>query len=946
MKIKVSFFFILAAAFFTDYNQIIGAQNRPDVLIANAGALTISQINGQAASLPLCTYLVNGELQNTQNAVFLRKIADTMLYQQKGLQIAVWPITAITEAQKMGLRFLNITTKNTLTIENIVPLGQSATRPYITGLGKHPLSRTHLFLPQQAPINVIVPDNAWNLGYSAYFLAANSNLCALSRRMSWTEPLASRRRFETILYAGGSVTYTIWLETFQGAWQEGLRRVFQQRYLYDLEGQTFNDSLYRRPDQQWIKHAYAMHLMMAWDRDFYDAKDRQYHLLDFLKKGKQLYGGDDVVGIWPNWPMLGLDQRNQWDLLRDLPGGTPQLKRLANQSRAQGTRFFISYNPWDESTRWEDHHNGMAAMIGAISADGVVLDTEGKSTPERQQAADRVRAGVIMYSEGMAVPKDMPTIISGRVHNALYYPPLLNLNKLIRTDFAIFRVAELYLEPIRREYAVSFFNGYGTEINQFRPGRPAWIEDDYRFWGRTLRILRENTSNFNSAGYTPLVATLRDSIYVNEWPGAEKTIYTLLSLQPAGFKGTLFSVPARIATHHVVDLWNHEMLNPKEQEGKWLIPADLEAFSSKWLGTNNEGAVGALAVLPQVLSVTRAGDQLELKADHGDTILIWAGLAPSYEKKPFKIRQNGKPQQLSITQNFGRAEGKFVVQLLQKGELLDEIVFIIEPGLARLTSKSTKTLPAVKAPTGMQRIPSGSMQMKITFGDNFIPNPREYPQTPVEIPTFYLDKYPVTNAAFKVFLDQSHYRPQDTLRFLRHWPKGKIKPGEEQFPVIYISYEDAQAYARWAGKRLPTEIEWQFAAQTPDGREWPWSKTAEVKREQQVITETLTVSKLQVDSTLCNTGNGKLYPVGSYPNGANPYGLEDLVGCVWQMTNDVYDNGTNQFLILKGGSYYLPASSWWYVEGGPRELNYAQKLLRVAPGWERNAATGFRCARD
>jgi len=66
---------------------------------------------------------------------------------------------------------------------------------------------------------------------------------------------------------------------------------------------------------------------------------------------------------------------------------------------------------------------------------------------------------------------------------------------------------------------------------------------------------------------------------------------------------------------------------------------------------------------------------------------------------------------------------------------------------------------------------------------------------------------------------------------------------------------------------------------------------------------------------------------------------------VWQMTNDLYSNGTNQYLILKGGSYYLPASSWWYVEGGPRELNYTQKLMRIAPGFERNGTTGFRCVR-
>ncbi|MDZ7647454.1 MAG: hypothetical protein U5K54_09855 [Cytophagales bacterium] len=86
----------------------------------------------------------------------------------------------------------------------------------------------------------------------------------------------------------------------------------------------------------------------------------------------------------------------------------------------------------------------------------------------------------------------MQGIISGRVHNALYYPPYLNLNKFIRPDFAIFRVAEVFKEPIQREYAVAFFNGYGTEINQFAPGHPEWEDEQNSYLGRTTKILREN----------------------------------------------------------------------------------------------------------------------------------------------------------------------------------------------------------------------------------------------------------------------------------------------------------------------------------------------------------------------------------------------------------------------------------------------------------------------
>jgi formylglycine-generating enzyme required for sulfatase activity len=101
-----------------------------------------------------------------------------------------------------------------------------------------------------------------------------------------------------------------------------------------------------------------------------------------------------------------------------------------------------------------------------------------------------------------------------------------------------------------------------------------------------------------------------------------------------------------------------------------------------------------------------------------------------------------------------------------------------------------------------------------------------------------------------------------------------------------------------------------------------------------------------INSLLCNLGDGKLYAVGKYPKGANPFGLEDLVGCVWQLTNDLYANGSYRYIILKGGSYFKPSSSWWYVQGGPHELNYRQFLLRVSEGFERNATVGFRCVMD
>lgn len=918
-------------------HQLASLSRAQNLRVLGDNRLQVHQLQGMdlVQSLPIFSIVISGEkvLSSEFNPAVSSSIWQSKL-------AVVMDSTETSENHWEGIfRFKNIS-KDTLTLENFVPFGGSNGQVYITGLGKHRLSRTHLFRPGFQPVNVILPDNAWELGYCSFEIGGKG-FAALARRKYWNG--AIRRRFETVLPPGASVTYRLYLDSYVGEWQEGLRKVFQEKFLYDLD--TFDNSLYERKDLQWIRKAYAMHLLMAWDKDFYSAEKQAFNIFEFEQKSKRWFGGNDVIGIWPTWPTLGLDQRNQWDLFRDLPGGLEGIAAVSDSLNALGTKLFISYNPWDESTRFEGHLEGMAELIRGTHADGVVLDTKGSSSGEIQAAADGVRQGVVMYSEGMAVPKDMPGIVSGRVHNALYYPPMLNLNKLIKPDFAIFRVAELAFDRIRREYALSLFNGYGTELNIFRPGRPEWMEEDYRFFGQTLRVLRENHSNFIVKSYTPLLSTLEDGIFVNHWPRAEKEIFTVFSLRPEGFVGNLIEVPVPKPGWHYVDLWNHLEVKPKEVDGKYFLPADLEAFHKKWLGTNNEGSVGAFAYMPDVLEASLVENTLLVRSKVAGEIRIWAG-QPAYDKDAVTV--SGKQASIDIRTHFGDFEGKLVIQLMDgEGELVDEEIIQMAYGVPRLVSVSKRTNPLKKVPKGMVEIPSGTFEIKVTQGDQFIPYPVSGFPKRLQITGFFMDVFPVTNAQFQEFLEASGYKPKDAQRFLAHWVDGKIPIGQENFPVVNVSYEDAQAYAVWAGKRLPTEAEWQYAASAGDGRDWPWDASLKVKKRTEYVTNTLTVEHLDgLDSAFVNLGNGQIEAVGSRSNGKNPFGLQDLVGSVWQMTNDLYDSGTSRLIILKGGSYFKPSSSWWYVQGGPRETHYRQMLLRVSEGFERNATVGFRCVAD
>jgi len=811
-------------------------------------------------------------------------------------------------------------------ISNVVPFGVSKDHVYIISAGPqtfiHRLSRSQLFRPGVGPIGVVLPDNAWELGFCDVRVDESRSLVAIARRLQAVK--ADVRRFRTVLEPGGSVQYVFYVDEHRGDWRDGMRLMFQERWLYDLE--SFDNTLFEREDLKWIRHSYLLLLQFGWDQKYHERFEGKYTFDQFIAEQDKVLGGYEAYMIWPTWPRLGVDQRNQWDMYRDLPGGLAELRRQAEFMHKRGGRYFISYNPWDESTRREDHLKGMESLLRDINADGVVLDTWGESSKEFQAAADRVKPGIILYSEGMAVPKDMPGIVAGRVHDAIYMPPPLNLNKLIKPEFAIFRVVQLAEGRIHRETAVSFFNGYGVEMNIMRPGRPDWIDEEFRYLGRTTKILRENSSAFLAKDWVPLIPTTVDSIWVNKWPAGGKTIYTVYSLRPEGFSGPLFKASAPEGTHYV-SLWSHEELAPAVVGGETFVPATVDGFSRSWLGTRREGNVDCIALFHRLLNVSVEQDSLHVEARAGTKVVVWAGM-PSYGCPSVEFPIGSRT--ISLREHLARHEEKFVIQLFDEHELIDERVVNVALATPRLIFRVTRTAPASVAPAGMVEIPAGvfkfSTARSFLSPNEAIPYPDYSAGKTVGVSRFYMDRYPVTNQQYKEFLGATRYVPKDTGNYLKHWISGSPPKGMERHPVVNVSLEDAQAYARWAGKRLPTEIEWQYAAQGTDGRKYPWGS--------------------KFDSTRCNNGLGRTTPVDAFPNGRSPFGVEDMIGNVWQLTGDIYDNGSYYFGIIRGGSFYNPTSSVWYVKGGPQPADNPQILLMVSPGFDRNATVGFRCVKD
>src|SRR5271165_2287230 len=253
------------------------------------------------------------------------------------------------------------------------------------------------------------------------------------------------------------------------------------------------------------------------------------------------------------------------------------------------------------------------------------------------------------------------------------------------------------------------------------------------------------------------------------------------------------------------------------------------------------------------------------------------------------------------------------------------------------------TKPSPATPEDMVKIPAGDYIFRVQGieieGFNDVGVDVQYPwedtarrfhEHRMHIDAFYMDKYPVTNAQFKQFLDATHYRPADDLNFLRDWKDGNYPDGWAKKPVTWVSQEDARAYASWAGKRLPREWEWQYAAQGGDAnRLYPWGNTWEAN-----------------DVPAPDKGRSLTAPddVDAHPSGASPFGVLDMVGNVWQWTDEYVDDHTRGG-ILRGGSHYQPQGSIWYFPQAYRNDQHG-KLLLMAPSYDRSGALGFRCVQD
>jgi len=235
----------------------------------------------------------------------------------------------------------------------------------------------------------------------------------------------------------------------------------------------------------------------------------------------------------------------------------------------------------------------------------------------------------------------------------------------------------------------------------------------------------------------------------------------------------------------------------------------------------------------------------------------------------------------------------------------------------------------------MVKVPAGPFPMGVPLGDRD-GGRDEYPRHEVFLDAYEIDLYEMTNARYQAFVKATGHRvPQNPKNPTRNlWQGETVSDMLADRPVVNVDWADADAYCRWAGKRLPTEAKWEKAAKGNTDHRFPWGNVEPTNKH-------LNFNQKWI-------GEKTLMPVGSYEAGKSPYGAYDMAGNVWEWVHDWYDPRYYEKSPSKnpkgpdsGTKRVLRGSGWQNETPTVRIFTRVESDPTV-----RNESTGFRCARD
>ncbi|OBZ89227.1 Sulfatase-modifying factor 1 [Choanephora cucurbitarum] len=682
-------------------------------------------------------------------------------------------------------------------------------------------------------------------------------------------------------------------------WANRLKK-WRHEQLKDSEGQT--NTGYDIPELQWVQRNYVQPHVMVNDLYLFDPVTNKFTVERYIKDAEKRYGTIDSVVIWTTSPNLGCDSRNSEDFLRCLPGGTHGIHSLVQQFHSKKIKVLFGLLNDDNGTRdpqaaWSYI---LPRLLKEFNADGLVSDvphfTEDYWTtsvdigfplvfkPNSENSSDAIPSEALQWNTMKTAKFDSKIRV-----------PTVSTNKLIEPRHMTL-ASDKWSRNKTTTIQNAFFNGMGIEIwenifgtcNQMSPR-------DAEALFRASSILRCFGPDFYASPewepHSPCVCW--ETVYSSKFTHRcikNQTVWNFINRGATKVTGHQIVVNYHMGMQYY-DVWHGVEIQPTNIcDGLATLSFDIEphgygcVFATCDVSKRPRG-------FEELLSMMHCRSKKQLSCYPLSTPLLW--------------------QELDETV-VSRSIGEGLCGMVRiEGDVFDFEV------------KST-----------------GQHHPCRDYSGSGIRYPWEHQASRVHAPyrmkihTFYMDAYPVTEAQFKDFLDKTNYQPADPTNFLKHWIGGCYPADRANMPVTHVSIEDARAYAKWAGKRLPHEWEWQYVAQGgSEYRVYPWGDEWDD-------------AKVPVPYS----GRDRLYPahppadVDAHPRGRSCMGVYDMVGNVWQWT-DVYQDEHTRAAIIRGGSYYQPKHNSQYFPQAYRNDTHSKYLL-MCPSVDRSATIGFRCVKD
>ncbi len=544
------------------------------------------------------------------------------------------------------------------------------------------------------------------------------------------------------------------------AWRETL-----QRWRTDAAVRIgYDDSAYDAPEYAWTRSCHVVALAWLWDELLFDHDADRFTPDRFCAESEREFGGLDGIVLWHAYPVIGIDDRNQFDFYRDVPG----IRELVAELQGRGVRVFVNYNPWDVGTRREPVADDLAIaeLVRELGVDGVFLDTMKEAQPGLRAALDGVKPGIALEGEST-----LP--LARTCDHHLSWAQWFSDSTVPGVLRARWFEQRHMLHHTRRwnrdhseELHSAWLNGVGILVWENVFGAwVGWNERDKALLRAMRPVQREYADLLATGEWTPLAAASPDTrVVASSWTDGATTL--------------------------------------------WAVANRGDAYA---------GPVGELEVeLPALGIAAFAGAEQLVVAGGGDA---------SFPARTAVRREAPVVPADAPPEGFAAVEPRPVTAVFRRRE------------------------------TG-------------TYGD--APYVEEWKPLPPRLHDFVEVARPAPRGRFAIGITEV--------------------AGESGAPLTGLDLTEARAHAAAAGARLPTEDEWQLAAEAGV--------------------------------------------------------LERLGPLVWNWTESEHSDGRTRFAILKGGSAFAPEGSDWYVDGGPQDASYSLKLLLVGAGVARSPHIGFRLAVD